>query len=449
MRSVRAGWSPLKAAVLVFISLACLAALFLAAACDEAENGETPTASGTAATTAAPTGTAAASPGPAGAVPGISDTEILLGSEAILSGTFGAVYATIPKTVSAYFDYINDTEGGVCDRKIVYRVEDNKDDPAVALEVARKLVEQDKVFAMVASLGDGPHPASWEYLNEEGVPDILASAGGHRFGADPKGHPWTVQMIPSYTIEGTFFGQYISENLPGKRVAVLRDNSALGIDGLAGLEKGLDPSKNQIVGEESFEYTAISINSQVANLKKTDAEVVVMLTSPGFTSQAIKQADRMGWHPQWFMGYTNSDDMMFLFAPPQLLEGTITFQALKLAAWRDEPAIARHYELMQKYDGPPPTNFTVYAQALAETAVEILKRSCDNLTREGLMGAVHSIKDFHSDLMLDGVNVSFSPTDHTGLQTGRMLRAVLDEKGQGKFEYFGPLFEFEGESGAP
>jgi len=65
------------------------------------------------------------------------------------------------------------------------------------------------------------------------------------------------------------------------------------------------------------------------------------------------------------------------------------------------------------------------------------------------MDAVHSIKDFHSDLMLDGVNVSFSPTDHTGLQTGRMLRATVDEKGQGEFEYFGPLFVFEGESGSP
>ena len=449
MRSVRAGWSPLKALIVAFVSLACLAAVLLAAACDEAENGETPTASGTVAAPAAPPGTPAPSPSPAGAVPGISATEILLGSEAILSGTFGAVYATIPKAVSAYFGYVNDTEGGVCGRRIVYRVEDNKDDPAVALEVARKLVEQERVFAMVGSIGDGPHPASWEYLNEEGVPDILASAGGHRFGADPQGPPWTVQMIPSYTIEGTFFGQYISESLPGKKVAVLRDNSALGIDGLAGLKQGLDPGKNQIVGEESFEYTAISINSQVANLKKTDAEVVVMLTSPGFTSQAIKVADRMGWHPQWFMGYTNSDDMMFLFAPPELLEGTITFQALKLAAWRDDPAIARHYELMQKYDGPAPSNFTVYAQALAETAVEILGRSCDNLTREGLMEAVESLQDFHSDLMLDGVNVSFSDTDHTGLQTGRMLKATLDEKGQGKFEYFGPLFEFEGEAGSP
>ena len=79
-----------------------------------------------------------------------------------------------------------------------------------------------------------PIPPSWDYLNENGVPDILVSAGSHMFGADPQGHPWTVQMIPSYTIEGTFFGQYISENLPGKKVAVLYENIHQGNDRLQG-----------------------------------------------------------------------------------------------------------------------------------------------------------------------------------------------------------------------
>jgi ABC-type branched-subunit amino acid transport system substrate-binding protein len=426
---------------LAVVLLASLLLAALAAACGGGAE-ETPTATGTPGATAAATATPRGTTSPSGETPGVSDTEILLGAECILSGSFGAIYATIPKATTAYFNYINDTQGGVCGRKIIYRYEDNFDDPARAKETARKLVEQDKVFAMVGSTGDGPHPGSWEYLNEKGVPDILLTAGDHRFSADPQGHPWTVQMIPGYTVEGTFFGQYISENLPGKKVAVLRDNSAVGIDGVAGLKKGLDPDKNPIVAEEPFDYTAISINSQVTNLKKSNAEVVVMFTTPGFTSQAIKIADRMGWHPQFFMGYTNSDDMMFLFVSPQLLEGTITFQALKLAAGRDDPAVAKHYELMQKYDGPAPSNFTIYAQVLGEVAVEILKRSCDNLTREGLMEALESLKDFHSDLMLDGVNVSFSDTDHIGLQTGRMLKATVDEKGKGKFEYFGPLFEF-------
>ena len=73
--------------------------------------------------------------------------------------------------------------------------------------------------------------------------------------------------------------------------------------------------------------------------------------------------------------------------------------------------------------------------------MEALSRSCDNLTREGLMDALESIEDFHSDLFLDEVNVSFSDTDRTALQTGRMLRAVVEDE-KGKWEYFGPLVEF-------
>jgi branched-chain amino acid transport system substrate-binding protein len=419
---------------LVFVAIAAL--LVLTVACEEEEEEATPTAGDTPTAAATDTATTTAE------VPGITDTEIILGADVPLSGALGAVYATIPQATGAYFKYINDTQGGVCGRKIVYKVEDNNDDPAKAMEVVRKLVEQDEVFAMVGSLGDEPHPATWDYLNENGVPDILLSAGAHIFGTDAEGHPWTVQMIPSCRIEGTLFGQYISENLPGKKVAVLYQNNVLGFDHLEGVREGLDPDKNEIVSEQSFEVSAISISSQVNNMKNSGAEVVTSVATPGFTSQAIKQADRLGWHPQWILCYNNSDEMMFQFVSAELLAGTISFQALKLAAWTDEPAVAEHYRIMREYGGPTPTNFTVYAQTLAEVAVEALSRSCDNLTREGLMDALESIEDWHSDLFIDEVNVSFSDTDHTGLQTGRMLRAVVED-GKGKWEYFGPLLVLE------
>ena len=83
-------------------------------------------------------------------------------------------------------------------------------------------------------------------------------------------------MIPSYTIEATFFGQYISENLPGKKVGVLYENNDQGIDDLAGVKDGLDPAKNEIVSEQTYEVTAISISSQVTNLKNAGAEVVIL-----------------------------------------------------------------------------------------------------------------------------------------------------------------------------
>jgi branched-chain amino acid transport system substrate-binding protein len=424
---------------LAIVSLAVVVLVAMVASCGGEE--ETPSGTGSPGATVVGTATPQGTTIPSEGAPGISDTEIVLGAEAILSGGMGAVYSTIPKTVEAYFNYINDTEGGVCGRKIVYLLEDNFDDPAKAVVAARKLVESDKVFATVCNIGDAPHAASWEYMNQVGLPDIVA-AGGHRFGSDPQGHPWTVQMIPSYLVEGTFYGQYISENLPGRKVAVLWETSAAGVDGLAGLKRGLDASKNQIVADQSYNNGDVVISSQVANLRNSNAEVVVLFSSPGFTAQAIKNADQLGWHPQWMMSYINSDDMIFQFVPADLLEGTITFQALKLATWQDDPAVARHQELMRDYGGPLPTNFTVFGQTVAELAVEALKRSCDNLTRDGFMEALESIEDFHSDLMLDGVNVSFSDNDHIGLQTGRMLKVSV-ENGKGKFEYFGPLLEFQ------
>ena len=429
------------------LALGVLAVLISACGGGGEEEGTT-TATAAATGTGTPvvsTTTAAATAAAVAKAPGITDTEIVLGIDAPLAGVSGAVYAMIPGATQAYFKYVNETQGGVCGRKITYLTEDNQSDPAKALEAVRKLVERDEVFAVVGSLGDDAHAAVWGYLNENEVPDILVSAGAHRFGSDPEGHPWTVQMIPSYTVEGTFYGQYISQNLPGKTVGVFGASGPLYWDGLAGLKNGLDSAKNEIVIEQTFELTALSIRSEVANLRQANPDVVVVFADPGFTSQAVKEANRLGWHPQWIINYVNSDEIMFLFVPPELLEGAVTFQAFKLASMKDDPAIAGHWEIMKEYGGPQPTNFSVYAQLLGELTVEVLSRTCDNLTREGLMDAIESVKDWQSDLLLEGVNVGFSDTDHVALQTGRMLRATVTD-GKGKYEYFGPLYEFEGEA---
>jgi branched-chain amino acid transport system substrate-binding protein len=409
--------------------------LLLAAGCSEGEGANPP--SGTPTTSVTETATATVE------VPGLPDAEIIIGAHAPLTGAYGAVYAMIPQAQEAYYRYVNDTQGGVCGRNIVFKVEDDGYDPAKALEVTKKLVEGDKVFAIVGALGDLPHSGVWEYLNEEGVPDILVSAGAHQYGADPTEHPWTVQMLSDYRNEALAYGQYISQNLPGKKVGILYENQPFGLDGLTGLKDGLDSNKNKLVSEQSYESTAVSVRSEISNIANAGAEVLVLYSTPGFTAQAVKEADRIGWHPQVIMSYVNSDPTIFQLVSAKLLEGALTFQSYKLADWTDDPAIAEHYRIMRDYGGPTPTNFSVYGQSLAELSVEILSRACDNLTREGLMEAVYSIKDWHSDLLLDGVTITYSETDHTGLgDTYRMLRVAVDD-GKGEWEYFGPLLHLE------
>jgi ABC-type branched-subunit amino acid transport system substrate-binding protein len=436
---------PCKVTVrLAVLLLVCLAAILLAAACG-GEEEKTPTPGGT--PTAAATGTATPKATASGTTstakaPGITDTEIILGADVPLAGAMGAVYAMIPQATEAYFKYINDTQGGVCGRKIVYKLEDNQMDPARAAEAVRKLVDRDKVFAIVGSLGDLPHSGVWDYLNEQGVPDMLLSAGAHKFVSDPEGHPWTFQMIPDYRTEATFFGDYISESMPGTKVAVLYENQLFGYDGLEGMKMSLDPEKNPIVSEEPYESTALSVRSQVTNMKNAGAEAVVLYCTPAYTAQAIQEANRLGWHPQWFTSYVNSDPILFQFVSPELLEGAITTQIYKLNDWNDDPAIAKFHEIQMKYGGPSPTQFTVYAHSLGELAVEILSRTCDNLTREGLVEAAESIKDWHSDLLLDGVNITFGPNDRTAIGNGRLLKVVLED-GKPRWEYFGPVLTYQ------
>jgi branched-chain amino acid transport system substrate-binding protein len=435
----------LRGSWLLLLGIAALLAL-AATACgggEEEEVTRTPETTGTIGTPAAtgtPAVTPAATSSAAAAVPGITDTEIILGSHFPQSGTFGAVYAPILVALRAYFDYVNTEKGGVCGREIVLNAEDDQYDPAKAMEVTRKLVEQDNIFAMVAGVGTAAHSAVWDYLNERGIPDLWPITGAHKWGADPQAHPWTVAFAPDYVVEAAIFGKYISENHAGKKVAILYQNDDFGRDVLEGLRQGLDPSKNELVSEQSYEASAVDIRSQVTNLKETGAEVVVCACIPGFTAQAIKGANRMGWKPQWIVDYTNADPIMFTYAPPQDMEGTLSTWPLKLVT-ADDPAVAQHQEIMKKYGGGATGNFTVTGQVAGMLVEEILNRTCDNLTRQGLMDAVHSLEDYQLDLTLPGVTLTYSEDDHIGPEALRFLRAKVVD-GKGVWEYEGELIHF-------
>jgi ABC-type branched-subunit amino acid transport system substrate-binding protein len=426
------------------ILLLPVALALLLPTCGGDEDEATPEGTATAAASATPAAPATAAPS-AQFGPGVTDTEIVLGQHAPLSGGLGAVYAQVPSAQQAYYRYVNEEKGGVCGRKIVLKVEDDAGDPARALEVTRKLVEQDKVFAMVGSLGDVNHGAVWDYLNENGVPDLFIIAGAHRFSSDPEGHPWTVQMIPDYLVEGSFYGRYISQEWPDKKVAVLYENDDTGRDGLAGVRRGLDPSKNQIVSEQPYEATAVDIRPQLIAMKDAGAEVVVLYSTIGFTAQAIKGADRMGWKPQFIAGYVNSDAILFQFVSPKLAAGLISFQCCKMPDWTDDPAVAEHHRIMSQYGGPTPSIFSVVSHLQAELVVDVFSRSCDNLTREGVMHTtLNEIRDWRSGLLVEGATVTLSDKDRRALETGPMER-VVEENGRGRWEYFGGLWEFREE----
>jgi branched-chain amino acid transport system substrate-binding protein len=434
-----------------------VALLALAAACgggdDEEEGTGTPAATGTAAAQATETAAATEEPEGTGATSpeddlpdiGLPAGKIVLGSHFAQSGTYGAAFAPVGEGLKAYFKYVNEEKGGVCGREIDFIAEDDQYDPAHAVDVTRKLVEQDKIFAMVAGLGTAAHSAVWDYLNEKGIPDLWVMTGAHKWGADPQGHPWTVGLLPDYFVEGTIQGKWISENMPGAKVAILYQNDDFGRDGHDGLLNGLDPAKNEVVSEQTYEATAVDVRSQVTNMKEAGAEVAVCACIPGYTAQAVGGARNMGWTPQWIVDYVNSDPVMFTYSSPKEMEGALTLQANKLSTWTDDPAVAKHLEIIKKYAKVAPGNFSIVGQVTGMLMEEVLNRSCDNLSRENLMDQVESLDNFaieeSESLALPGVTTTITEDDHTATEQMRFLRAKV-VNGKGVWEYEGELLSF-------
>ena len=162
---------------------------------------------------------AAAALGAATADPGISDTEILIGGTAPISGEASSA-AAVAKGADAFFKWTN-SHGGVNGRSITYRYLDDGYDPSRTVQVVRQLVQQDQVFALFNTLGTSNNLAVRDFLNQSQVPQLFVASGATTWGADAKQYPWTIGYIPSYKLEGTVLAQHVLKTRPRAKIAVL------------------------------------------------------------------------------------------------------------------------------------------------------------------------------------------------------------------------------------
>jgi branched-chain amino acid transport system substrate-binding protein len=384
------------------VLVAAVALMAVACGEEEKETAETPGASPAATRPAAEK------------VPGVTDTEILLATHLPLSQTPAAAYAPLGNAMQAYFDYINDTEGGVYGRKIRFIICDDHYNPPDAAECARKLVEQDGIFALIGGLGSAAHGAVWKYLEERGVPDMWVLSGATK---------WTEPIVktrfegnPDYETEGKILGKYIAENYDGKKLGIVGQNDDLGEDGTKGLRAGIEGSNVQIVAIEKFESSATDLTPQMQRAKNAGAEVVAVYAVPTTAANSIKVArEVLAWDVPILITGVAATDITIALAGAQNAEGVVSVVFGHQVYETDYPGVAEHIEIMKKYQPDiPPSNVTVLGASVAELTVEALKEAGPDLTRESFVEGAESICDFTCSICL--VPVSLSPTDHRPYQ---------------------------------
>src|ERR1700722_6688352 len=356
--------------------------------------------------------------------PGVSDTEIKLGQTVPYSGPASA-FSSYGRLMAGYFQMINEA-GGINGRKITLLSLDNAFSPPKAIEQTRKLVEDDGVLADVGTVGTTPNVAIQKYLNAAKVPHIFISAGGRRF-ADPQNFPWSVPMYPGFEMEGKTFGQYILKNKPDAKVGVLYQNDDYGKDFLVGLKSVLG-DRTKIVAEVAYEITEPTIDSEIARLKDSGADVLLYFSTPKFTAQGLRKVKESNWTPLQFLASpTNSVKTVLEPAGFENAQGIITTQFTKQAgdpAWADNPEVKEYVEFMKKWvPNDNPGDFVALSGYInAQVIAYALKQCGDDLSRENLLKQATHLRGLHFKMMLPGIQLNTTPEDYTPYQSLRMAR---------------------------
>lgn len=354
--------------------------------------------------------------------PGVTDDAIVIGSHQPLTGPAAPGYLPVSQGATAMFDYIN-AQGGIHGREIDYRAEDDGYDPASTIDVTRELVMEDEIFAMLGGLGTPTHSGVIDYLNDEGVPDIFPSSGALAWN-NPEEHPLTYGWQTDYTKEAKIQAEYIVENFEGQDVGYLYQNDDIGEDSQAGLDQYLG---DEVVAREHYESEVSDLSSQIAELERSGAEVVVCSCIPAFVALGMLEAAGIGYEPQWVVASIGGDTQTLQGLLAEFTQDTDA-EDVPADAFLDSMLISTYMPRVEDPDDEwgqffnaiydeygeteTTTNTHVFGMMQAVMFAEVLMANGEELTRQSLIDTMES-HDWNGP---SNVPFTSSDGDHGGHQ---------------------------------
>ena len=303
----------------------------------------------------------------------------------------------------------------------------------------KKLVEQDKVFALVSDLGTPTNTTIFDYVNDQKVPHLFVATGAAKWGADVKGHPWTIGFQPDYFSEGQVYAKYIQQNWKPGKIGILRQNDDFGKDYVDGLKKVLGDkgtSDNPIVDEEVYETTAADVSSQITNLKNKGADVLYLMAIPKYAGLALKAAADQGWKPRVIMTDVALDPSVAEIAGgPQNEEGVVSDAYFHQTSEPNDPSVVAVKDFVSK--NAPDLQFVnndIFGYMQGQLYAEVFKRAGVNPTRKSIMQAVESFNGLQIPQLLKGITIATGADDHRPIKCIQLLKFT-----GGQYQFFGDV----------
>ena len=351
---------------------------------------------------------------------GIAADKIMLGQEAALEGPAAALGQGMREGLLAAFAEANKA-GGVKGHRIELISRDDGYDPNNAITAAKKLISEDKVFALVGSVGTPTSQAVQPIATEAGVPFIGAFTGAEFLRAPYK--PGVVNVRASYFQETETMVEHLTKDLGLTRIAIFYQDDAFGQAGLAGVKRALDQRKLALVAEGTYERNTTAVKRGLLAIRDGRPEAVIMVGAYKPCAEFIKVARQIRLDAVFVnISFVGSDALAKELGHDGA--GVVVTQVVPFPRDPSVAVVAR-YQAALKLAKPDaqPGFVSLEGYMVGRLVVMALERIDGEITRAALLNAIAKTGTFD----LGGVKLVYGPDNNRG--SSQVFLTIIEADG--------------------
>ena len=340
---------------------------------------------------------------PAAAEDGVAADSITFGQAAVLEGPASALGRGMRAGIQAAFEEVN-ARGGVHGRKLKLISRDDGYEPERAIAETRKLIDEDKVFALIGPVGTPTSAAAQPIATAAHVPFIGAFTGAG-FLRNPKLEN-VINVRASYGAETEAWIKHLTQDLKIKRIAIFYQDDAFGRAGFDGVKAAMDKRGMELAGEATYERNTIAVKTALITLRRAEPEAVVMVGAYKPCAEFIKLARKLEFNPVFVnISFVGASALAKELGPEG--KGVVISQVVPFP-WDTSLKVVADYHAAIK---TAPDFVSLEGYLVGRLAIAALEKVGAAPTRDGLIKAIKDTGNFD----IGGLAMTFGPTKNEGL----------------------------------
>ncbi len=338
---------------------------------------------------------------------GVSADKIVLGQAAALTGPAAALGQGMKLGLEAAFAEANKA-GGIKGRKLELKSVDDGYEPTRSIGVVKKLLEEDKVFAIIGTVGTPTAAAILPIATNAGVP-MIGAFSGVEFLREPY-KPLVMNVRASYYQETEAMVEHLTKDLGYTRIGIMYQDDGYGQAGLAGLQRALEKRGMKLAGEGTYERNTVAIKTALLAVRKAKPEAVVMISSYKPAAAFIKLAREIKFDPTFVnVSFVGSDALAKELGSNGA--GVVVTQVVPFPLDNKIPVVGRYQAALKSVAPDAKPGFvSLEGYLVGRTLIAGLEKIDGAPTRKGLIEAVQKA----SPIDVGGMKLSYSTTSNRG-----------------------------------